>query len=408
MKNTAKVLFGAVGLSLLLASCNTATTPQSAAQAQVRAPQAVSDLTLTTDVATATHNIEPQIMYGTVSARGARPYQVYLSIAKNGAGYMCGGSLIANNWVLTAAHCLKDAQASGVKVRAGINKLSDYSQGQTIQASALYVHPKYTGTSGGYDIALIKLSSNVNNPYASVIKLPNNSVESVLDVAGKRAIVSGWGTTEKAGSSDDLLEVNLPIVPNPTTCNGRSPANTICGTQENKKDSCTGDSGGPLAQSYNGSYYVLGIVSYGPTACTGNGIYTRVNAYLDWIKSVSGVAADGTTATPSNPTPTPTPTAPKTNSYTGYLSQGQVASAPSEAGFYYNGGTLKATLSADAGTDFDLYLQRLDNGQWLNAAYSAEAGTSSESITYKAAAGTYRWQIQAYSGNGNAQILETK
>ena len=339
-----------------------------------------------------------QIVNGTISARGARPYQVAMTDT-TGFQY-CGGTLISSTWVLTAAHCVKGTAASSIRIRAGVNKLSDSTQGQTVGVSSVTVHPSYSSATNAADIALLKLSTAVSNPYAAPAKLPSNAVESVLDVKGKYAVVSGWGLTQgnnNSSASDDLREVSIPITPNPTSCGGSSvPGNVICGEAYQGKDSCNGDSGGPLAQTYNSTFYVLGIVSYGPAACTGYGVYTRVNGYLSWIQQVSGVTPDGSTTTPGT-----------TTTYTGSVSQGTSSYKPGTAGFSYAGGTLKATLSGPSGTDFDLYLQKYNGSTWADVAAS-ETGTSSESINYAAASGTYRWEVYAYSGTGSYTLTETK
>ncbi|MFC6660832.1 trypsin-like serine protease [Deinococcus multiflagellatus] len=344
--------------------------------------------------------LAPMIVGGTISARGARPYQVAMTDT-TGFQY-CGGTLLSSTWVLTAAHCVKGTAASSIRIRAGVNKLSDSTQGQTVGVSTVTVHPSYRGASSGYDIALLKLSTAVNTPYASPAKLPSNAVEAVLDVKGKFAVVSGWGLTQgnnNASASDDLREVSIPITPNPGTCGGSGvPGNTICGEVYQGKDSCNGDSGGPLAQSYNGSFYVLGIVSYGPSACTGSGVYTRVNGYLSWIAQVSGLTPDGGT------TPTPTP---GQTTYTGSVSQGAASYKPGTAGFSYAGGTLKGNLTGPSGTDFDLYLQRYNGTSWVDVAAS-EGGTSTEAITFAASSGTYRWEVYGYAGSGSYTLVETK
>ncbi|GGL11855.1 hypothetical protein GCM10010844_33140 [Deinococcus radiotolerans] len=341
--------------------------------------------------------LQPLIVGGTISARGARPYQVAMTDT-TGFQY-CGGTLLSSTWVLTAAHCVKGTAASSIRIRAGVNKLSDSSQGQTVGVSSVTVHPSYSSSTNFADIALLKLSAAVTNSYAAPAKLPSNTVEGILDVKGKYAVVSGWGLTQgnnNSSASDDLREVSLPITPNPATCGGSSvPGNTICGEYYQGKDSCNGDSGGPLAQTYNGNFYVLGIVSYGPSACTGNGVYTRVNGYLSWIAQVSGLTPDGTT-TPGT-----------TTTYTGSVSQGTSSYKPGSTGFSYAGGTLKATLSGPSGTDFDLYLQKYNGSAWADVA-SSESGTSSESINYAAASGTYRWEVYAYSGTGSYTLTETK
>ncbi|MFC3860411.1 S8 family peptidase [Deinococcus antarcticus] len=105
-------------------------------------------------------------------------------------------------------------------------------------------------------------------------------------------------------------------------------------------------------------------------------------------------------------TPTPTPT-PGSTTYTGTVSSKTSSYKPGSSGFSYAGGTLKATLSGPSGTDFDLYLQKYNGSTWADVA-SSEGSTSSESITYNATSGTYRWEVYAYSGSGSYTLVETK
>ncbi|MDO4246234.1 MAG: S8 family peptidase [Deinococcus sp.] len=109
-------------------------------------------------------------------------------------------------------------------------------------------------------------------------------------------------------------------------------------------------------------------------------------------------AAGGTTTPPSTGT---------TTTYSGSVSSGASSYKPGSSGFSYSGGTLKATLSAASGTDFDLYLQKYNGSSWVDVAASESAG-SSESINYAATSGTYRWEIYAYSGSGSYSLTETK
>lgn len=229
--------------------------------------------------------ISSQIVGGVVSRRGSRPYMAHLG--------GCGGSIIGRQWILTAAHCISRRGPSTVRV--GMYNRNNRSEGETIRVQRYFRHPNYRGVSGGYDIALLKLSRPITHRDAAPIALPGNNVERALNVDGKFAVVSGWGRMRGGGSvSSQLLEVSLPIAPDPPRC-GRSrvPRNVVCGKRYHGKDSCNGDSGGPLASKYrNGKWYVLGIVSYGPRGCRGDGVYTRVNGYLDWIERVSGIRAD--------------------------------------------------------------------------------------------------------------------
>ncbi|RTR30279.1 serine protease [Deinococcus radiophilus] len=370
--------------SLLLAACGVS-SPDTGAQQGGNA----------TARPTPTLNAElgAQIVNGTASALGARPYQV--ALLKNGS-LNCGGSLIAPDWVMTAAHCVSNGSSYGLTIRAG--SLYYANGGQTSTVSAVRVHPNYNDSTTANDIALLKLSTPMTlNSNVALGKIPGDSVEAVLDVRGKYAVVSGWGKTgANAGISSNLREVSIPITPNPTTCGSdRPPGNTICGEAYQGKDSCNGDSGGPLAQVLNNKHYVLGIVSYGPSACNGYGVYTRVNAFKSWIQTTSGVVADNGDGTPTDPTPEPTPpTYDRTYEGTLYSGQNNITQY-----FNYAGGTLTGELKFPAGADFDLYLQKWNGSSW---AYVAQAdGTSNpERISYTAASGYYRWIVNTYSGSG--------
>ncbi|ADY26658.1 Carboxypeptidase A., Aqualysin 1 [Deinococcus proteolyticus MRP] len=103
----------------------------------------------------------------------------------------------------------------------------------------------------------------------------------------------------------------------------------------------------------------------------------------------------------------PAPTPPAGNTYTGTVSSGTSSYQPGTGGFSSTGGTLRGQLSGPSGTDFDLYLQKLSGGSWTTVARS-ELETSSESITYAAASGTYRWQVYAYSGSGSYTLTEQR
>ena len=106
----------------------------------------------------------------------------------------------------------------------------------------------------------------------------------------------------------------------------------------------------------------------------------------------------------SGTTPPPTGT---TTTYTGTVSSKTSSYKPSSTGFSYAGGTLKGNLSGPSGTDFDLYLSKWNGSAWTDVA-SSTGSSSSESISYNAASGTYRWEVYAYNGSGNYTLVETK
>lgn len=104
---------------------------------------------------------------------------------------------------------------------------------------------------------------------------------------------------------------------------------------------------------------------------------------------------------------TPPPPSTGSTTYTGTVSSRSSSYKPSSSGFSYAGGTLKATLTGPSGTDFDLYLSKWNGSTWSDVA-SSTGSTSSESVNYAAASGTYRWEVYAYSGSGSYTLIETK
>jgi len=204
------------------------------------------------------------------------PYQVSL----NSGYHFCGGSLINEQWVVSAAHCYK----SRIEVLIGEYDIraTDGTE-QFIQSAKVIRHPKYNSYTIDNDIMLIKLSEPAQlNGVVQPIPLSSQCVPD-----GTMCLVSGWGNTMNTASDPDLLQcVNVPVVPAADCLKsypGQITDNMIClGFPEGGKDSCQGDSGGPVA--VNGE--LQGVVSWGRGCALPNypGVYTKVCNYISWIE----------------------------------------------------------------------------------------------------------------------------
>nr|XP_039265791.1 A disintegrin and metalloproteinase with thrombospondin motifs gon-1-like [Styela clava] len=247
---------------------------------------------------------EGLITSGSPSEPGKWPWQALIITELDGKWQQCGGSLITPSWVLTAAHCFLDPVGNNWKIqritlgtinRNGIGKGAvNYTK-----ASIVHVHEDFDKIKYLNDISLIKLPTPINTGLHSHIEPIFPPIGSKTMLAGKSCVVTGWGATAKNGSKesipDVLQEVDVNIFSDeacrkmhhtPGPDGSYTKSHFCAGHLEGKKDTCGGDSGGPLMCEENGEYIVHGITSSGPAECGKKnkpGIYTRVSDFITWI-----------------------------------------------------------------------------------------------------------------------------
>ncbi|NOZ08170.1 MAG: trypsin-like serine protease, partial [FCB group bacterium] len=221
------------------------------------------------------------------------PFQYTWMAAVFPGPYLCGGTLIDDEWIVTAAHCVEGIAAADTEVILGAHELWNPYENPgvrvTMNVTDIYIHPAYDNLTQDNDLALLHLDGIAP---ADFTPLPLIS-DPTLDDAGNLARVMGWGTTSSGGDvSPVLLEVDVPIISN-TVCNepahygGWVTDNMICAGDivDGGEDSCQGDSGGPLMVDNGRGWELVGIVSWG-IGCAEPahpGVYTRVYNYLSWL-----------------------------------------------------------------------------------------------------------------------------
>ncbi|XP_043468668.1 trypsin-like [Leptopilina heterotoma] len=238
------------------------------------------------------------IFYNIICGHGGPPQKItggfytvedefpYLVSLQNNGQHTCGGAIISEQHILTAAHCVHRAvyPYSNLVVLSGTKSLLEGGQRHAI--SQVIVHPSFI-MSGQYsfpnDVAVLKLSAPmVFNVHQTKVQLPSYSV-----IEGTYGTLAGWGyrTTYSRQPSLFLNKVIVEIL-HATKCQkymgNQLYFEQICGIYSQGQGACNGDSGGPLVA--NGQ--VVGIVSWGGELCgAGNpDIYTNVYSYLNFIR----------------------------------------------------------------------------------------------------------------------------
>ncbi|XP_058457218.1 brachyurin-like [Malaya genurostris] len=244
---------------------------------------------------------DDRIVNGEEAQPGQFPYQVAIvSFFQDGSGGLCGGTILTQNFVLTAAHCVFiGSLATHGTVTLGVhNRAVEEESQQRIAHGTIKVHPNYSSTYLRNDIATIQLSTPaVFNEFVQPIDLP--AISDDRSFAGLTGIISGFGrTSEESGSSpsDVVMFTSNPIITNSDCLSAFHDeviqAQNICLSGEGGRSVCQGDSGGPLTVRDNDRSLQVGIASFihwnGCASGNPSG-YVRVSHFLTWIGENSDV-----------------------------------------------------------------------------------------------------------------------
>ncbi|XP_073325539.1 chymotrypsin-C-like [Pagrus major] len=222
------------------------------------------------------------------------PWQISLQYNREGEWrHTCGGTLISNQWVLTAAHCISSGRE--YRVAMGKQNLVQTEESAVFMGPAnIIVHEKWNPLFIRNDIALIKLESPVT--FSDTIMAACVPPAGATLTHDFPCYVTGWGRLYTGGPIADILQQALLPVVDHATCTksgwwGFQVKDTmVCAGGDGVVSGCNGDSGGPLnCKNAAGSWEVHGIVSFGsglkcnlkqkPT------VFTKVSSYVDWINS---------------------------------------------------------------------------------------------------------------------------
>ena len=235
-----------------------------------------------------------KIINGTLADENEFPYFVFISLYKNGDVGGCGGSLISEEYVLTAAHCVYDIDAKDIFVVIGLNHIDSKLNAQfSSGVDEVILHENFTNAMSmadliltTNDIALLHLEKKAVGVPIISIPNPDRNADKKIEpeeypeelYKENSGTIIGFGSTENKDISYDLLKGIVSIQKN-----GEWTQDKFGLTSKKNVGTCRGDSGGPFIMVINNKPQVIGITSSGGPDCSMYALYTSVAHYSEWI-----------------------------------------------------------------------------------------------------------------------------
>eukprot|EP00123_Amoebidium_parasiticum_P012814 comp21594_c0_seq1/m.30224 comp21594_c0_seq1/g.30224 ORF comp21594_c0_seq1/g.30224 comp21594_c0_seq1/m.30224 type:complete len:374 (-) comp21594_c0_seq1:163-1284(-) len=232
-------------------------------------------------------------VYGGILANRKFPWMVSLQYVESDSSFthVCGASLIAEKWILTAAHCRNAFNRACI---GGRNLQQLNQEFECFDIRRVVIHPDYKAASFENDLQVVEIDGTTDR---TPVRL-NTDATAQSTEPGAKGYVIGWGLTEDSrGNAAEYLhyldvtlnslescDVFAPPIPSPLK------RTSLCDTGVKGKAPCNGDSGGPLISTTT-TESLIGLVSFGSKDCSKGvpSVYVNVRMYLNWISSVTGV-----------------------------------------------------------------------------------------------------------------------
>jgi secreted trypsin-like serine protease len=255
-----RVLFGFLAAAAVVATTTTTTTTVAAAPPGTSAAS------------------PPFVVGGERVSIADFPWAVFLETA--GGMQFCGGTLVAENKVVTAAHCTKSEHQNQIRVVAG-REDKNSNDGVVANVTDIWIHPNFVSVTSGDDVSVLTLDQHVSLATLDLVE----GTDADEYTAGTDSTILGWGrTSEGSQTSQYLRKTTVPIADDDgcAAAYGEYNAESMVCAARDGADTCQGDSGGPLVVGDK----LAGITSWGQGCARPGkpGVYTRVGAFYDLIK----------------------------------------------------------------------------------------------------------------------------